>query len=136
MAVDVSHLAEAEEVGHQGGGGEQGDFQGVGCFQGPGRSLHECGKQQPGSPAAVRGCKEPQQGQAGGAPLPHVQGTEPASSPRRGKKPKKNMDITIHNVWSDGSDNLPTKLVPEIFTPAGLPGCSTQVLKSMAGNAW
>ena len=54
--------------------------------------------------------------------------------PEEGKKPKKNMDIDIHNVWSDGTDDQPTKLVPEIFTPAGLPGCSTQVLKSMAGK--
>ena len=51
--------------------------------------------------------------------------------PEEGKKPKKNMDIVLHNIW--GKDQ-PTRLQPEIFTPAGLPGCSTQVLKTMAGK--
>lgn len=47
------------------------------------------------------------------------------------KKPKKNMDIVLHNVWGRGS---PSPLEPETFTPSGIPACSTPVLKSLAGK--
>lgn len=51
--------------------------------------------------------------------------------PDDGKKPKKNMDITLHNVWNKMQ---PSPLIPEIFTPSGAPACSTQVLKQLAGK--
>lgn len=48
-----------------------------------------------------------------------------------GKKPKKNMDIVLHNVWGR---EFPSPLEPEVFTPSGIPACSTPVLKSLAGK--
>lgn len=51
--------------------------------------------------------------------------------PEDGKKPKKNMDITLHSVWGE---SMVSPLQPEIHTPGGLPACSTPVLKSLAGK--
>lgn len=51
--------------------------------------------------------------------------------PEEGKKAKKNMDITLHNVW-DAS--RPSPLKPLVYTPAGMPACSTPVLKTLAGK--
>ena len=51
--------------------------------------------------------------------------------PEDGKKPKKNMDITLHNIWDK---TKPSPLIPEIFTPSGMPACSTPVLKQLAGK--
>jgi DNA polymerase-1 len=51
--------------------------------------------------------------------------------PEEGKKPKKNMDITLHNVWSRVQKS---PLVPDIYTPSGVPACSTPVLKTLAGK--
>ena len=48
------------------------------------------------------------------------------------KRAKKNWDIALHSVWGPGQK---TPLVPEVFTPAGVPACSTPVLKSLAGKA-
>jgi hypothetical protein len=48
------------------------------------------------------------------------------------KRAKKNWDIVLHSVWGPGQK---TPLVPEVFTPAGVPACSTPVLKSLAGKA-
>ena len=47
------------------------------------------------------------------------------------KKQKKTMDITLHSVWGSGQ---PSPLSPEVYTPGGLPACSTPVLKSLAGK--
>lgn len=48
------------------------------------------------------------------------------------KKLKKTMDIRLHGVWGPG---LRSPLVPEIYTPGGMPACSTPVLKGLAGKA-
>ncbi|KAK2080515.1 hypothetical protein QBZ16_000368 [Prototheca wickerhamii] len=47
-----------------------------------------------------------------------------------GKKPKKHLAIRLHGVWGEG---VPSPLQPSTFTPSGLPGCSTAVLKALAG---
>jgi DNA polymerase-1 len=51
--------------------------------------------------------------------------------PEDGKKPKKTMDVSLHSVWGPG---VPSPLVPQVHTPAGIPACSTPVLKSLAGR--
>lgn len=48
------------------------------------------------------------------------------------KRVKKTWEIGLHSVWGPG---LRTPLEPEVFTPAGVPACSTPVLKSLAGKA-
>ena len=48
-----------------------------------------------------------------------------------GTKAKKNMDITLHNVWRRGERS---PLEPEVYTPGGMPACSTPVLKTLAGK--
>jgi hypothetical protein len=48
------------------------------------------------------------------------------------KKAKKNMDINLHSVWGEG---VTSPLQPEVYTPAGIPACSTPVLKGLAGKA-
>ena len=53
--------------------------------------------------------------------------------PEGERKPKKNMDIELCNVWGD--PGKPSPLIPEVFTPSGAPACSTPVLKSLAGKA-
>ena len=60
--------------------------------------------------------------------MPNVEGLKREED----KRPKKNWDITLHGVWGP-TDRSP--LVPEVFTPAGVPACSTPVLKSLAGKA-
>eukprot|EP00889_Picochlorum_renovo_P004618 jgi/Picre1/31648/NNA_006999.t1 len=107
VAVDVDHLSQAEKQATE---EEANSSQVVQLLFGGAKNRN---KDKPGVPLS-RTFKVPNM-------LP----------PEDGKKPKKNMDITIHNVWSK---DVPTKLVPEIYTPAGLPGCSTQVLKTMAGK--
>jgi len=52
--------------------------------------------------------------------------------PEEGKKAKKNMDIILHNIWSKIQKS---PLVPDIYTPSGVPACSTPVLKALAGKA-
>ena len=47
------------------------------------------------------------------------------------KRAKKNMDIELHGVWGRST---PTPLLPEVFTPAGWPACSTPVLRTLAGK--
>ncbi len=47
------------------------------------------------------------------------------------KRAKKNMDIELHGVWGHSA---PTPLLPEVFTPAGWPACSTPVLRTLAGK--
>lgn len=48
-----------------------------------------------------------------------------------GKKPKKTIDITLHSVWGP---NKASPLKPDVYTPSGMPACSTPVLKSLAGK--
>lgn len=48
------------------------------------------------------------------------------------KRPKKMWDIRLHSVWGQGTKS---PLTPEVFTPAGVPACSTPVLKGLAGKA-
>ncbi|PSC72198.1 DNA polymerase I chloroplastic mitochondrial [Micractinium conductrix] len=48
------------------------------------------------------------------------------------KRANKTIDITLHSVWGPQER---TRLEPEVFTPAGVPACSTPVLKSLAGKA-
>jgi DNA polymerase-1 len=48
------------------------------------------------------------------------------------KKPKKSWDIRLHSVWGPAARS---PLQPEVFTPAGVPACSTPVLKALAGKA-
>lgn len=50
--------------------------------------------------------------------------------PEGGKKPTKNIAIQLHSLWGDG---VPSPLTPTIYTGTGLPGCSTAVLKQLAG---
>lgn len=61
-----------------------------------------------------------------------VPNTEGLMVPGKDKKPKKMWDLKLHSVW--GPDTK-SPLVPEVFTPAGVPACSTPVLKSLAGKA-
>eukprot|EP00887_Chlorella_sp_A99_P005000 scaffold4.g5000.t1 len=48
------------------------------------------------------------------------------------KRAKKNMDITLHNVWDRGR---PSPLEAQVFTPSGAPACSTPVLRGLAGKS-
>lgn len=44
---------------------------------------------------------------------------------------KKQMDILIHGLWGR---NIPSPLVPEVYTPSGWPAVSTPVLRGLAGK--
>jgi DNA polymerase I len=51
--------------------------------------------------------------------------------PEDGKKARKTMEITLHSVWGP---EKPSPLKPDVYTPGGIPGCSTPVLKALAGK--
>ena len=133
VAVDVNHLAEAEEVAIKEEAESKAIFREWAASKVPDARYMNVGSSSQVVQLLFGGAKNRNKDKPG-VPLSRTFKVPNQLPPEEGKKPKKNMDITIHNVWSNGSDNQPTKLVPEIFTPAGLPGCSTQVLKSMAGK--
>lgn len=133
VAVDVNHLAEAEKLAIREEAESKAIFREWAASKVPDARYMNVGSSSQVVQLLFGGAKNRNKDKPG-VPLSRTFKVPNQLPPEEGKKPKKNMDITIHNVWSDGSDNQPTKLVPEIFTPAGLPGCSTQVLKSMAGK--
>lgn len=133
VAVDVTRLAEAEKLAIREEAESKAIFREWAASKVPDARYMNVGSSSQVVQLLFGGAKNRNKDKPG-VPLSRTFKVPNQLPPEEGKKPKKNMDITIHNVWSDGSDNQPTKLVPEIFTPAGLPGCSTQVLKSMAGK--
>ena len=133
VAVDVNHLAEAEKLAISEEAESKAIFREWAASKVPDARYMNVGSSSQVVQLLFGGAKNRNKDKPG-VPLSRAFKVPNQLPPEEGKKPKKNMDITIHNVWSNGSDNQPTKLVPEIFTPAGLPGCSTQVLKSMAGK--
>lgn len=130
VAIDVNHLVEAEERAKQEEAKSKAIFREWAASKVPDARYMNVGSSSQVVQLLFAGAKNRNKDKPG-VPLSRVFKVPNVLPPEEGKKAKKNMDITIHNVWSPDS---PTKLVPEIFTPAGLPGCSTQVLKTMAGK--
>jgi DNA polymerase-1 len=66
-----------------------------------------------------------------GVPLERIFKVPNQLPSEEGKKPKKNMDITLHNIWGKIQKS---PLIPDMYTPSGIPACSTPVLKTLAGK--
>lgn len=130
VAVDVNHLTEAEKQAKEEEAKSKATFREWAASKVPDARYMNVGSSSQVVQLLFAGAKNRNKDKPG-VPLSRTFKVPNVLPPEEGKKPKKNMDITIHNVWSP---DFPTKLVPEIFTPAGLPGCSTQVLKTMAGK--
>jgi DNA polymerase-1 len=130
VAVDVNHLAEAEKQATEEEAKSKAIFKEWAASKVPDAMYMNVGSSSQVVQLLFGGAKNRNKDKPG-VPLTRTFKVPNMLPPEEGKKPKKNMDITIHNVWSP---DQPTKLVPEIYTPAGLPACSTQVLKSMAGK--
>jgi DNA polymerase I len=130
VAVDVNHLMEAEKQAKEEEAKSKAIFREWAASKVPDARYMNVGSSSQVVQLLFAGAKNRNKDKPG-VPLSRTFKVPNVLPPEEGKKPKKNMDITIHNVWSP---DYPTKLIPEIFTPAGLPGCSTQVLKTMAGK--
>lgn len=130
VAVDVNHLMEAEKQATEEEAKSKAIFREWAASKVPDAKFMNVGSSSQVVQLLFGGAKNRNKDKPG-VPLSRTFKVPNMLPAEEGKKAKKNMDITIHNVWSA---DFPTKLVPEIYTPAGLPGCSTQVLKSMAGK--
>lgn len=130
VAVDVDHLSRAEKQATEEEAKSKAIFREWAASKVPDAAYMNVGSSSQVVQLLFGGAKNRNKDKPG-VPLSRTFKVPNVLPPEDGKKAKKNMDITIHNVWSK---DVPTKLVPEIYTPAGLPGCSTQVLKTMAGK--
>ena len=130
VAVDVNHLAEAEKQATQEEAKSRTIFREWAASKVPDAQYMNVGSSSQVVQLFFGGAKNRNK-EKPGVPLSRTFKVPNVLPAEDGKKPKKNMDIILHNVWSK---DQPTRLQPEIYTPAGLPGCSTLVLKDLAGK--
>ncbi|KAL0051060.1 hypothetical protein WJX82_001248 [Trebouxia sp. C0006] len=52
----------------------------------------------------------------------------------KSKKPRKNIDFTLHSLWGKQQEGATPVIQPEIFTASGWPAVSTPVLRALAGK--
>ena len=130
VAVDVQHLVEAEKKAREEEIKSKAIFREWASSRVPDAAYMNVGSSSQVVQLFFGGAKNKNKDKAG-VPLSRIFKVPNVLPAEDGKKPKKNMDIELHNVWSK---DQPTRLPPEVYTPAGLPGCSTQVLKSLAGK--
>ena len=136
MAVDRAHLAEAQERAVREEEEAKGRFRDWATSKVADAAYMNVGSGPQVSQLLFAGVDNKlmdreTKGRKPGLPLERTFKVPNQLPPEEGKKAKKTMEITLHNVWSRTQKS---PLVPEIYTPSGVPACSTPVLKTLAGK--
>ena len=133
MAVDRAHLAEAEKRAVKEKDEAKRRFRKWATLKVPGAQYMNVGSGPQVTQLLFGGVANSKSNKAGVPRERIFKVPNQLPPPEDSKKaPKKFMDITLYNVW--GGKERDSPLTPEVYTPTGLPACSTPVLKTLAGK--